>query len=95
MLTSSPRLTASKSKRHCEYFFIQDINEGLWMCRKCGNGKAKNGGWTNLLNHLKVCVGKSYKDIYDEAKKLETSSMGYFVVRQVSTVEKEMFEWLD
>jgi ribosomal protein L37AE/L43A len=94
MLTSH-RLTASKSKQHCEYFFVQDINEGLWMCRKCGNGKAKNGGWTNLLNHIKVCVGKSYEDIYDEAKKLETSSMGYFVVRQVSTVEKEMFEWIE
>ena len=95
MFTSSPRHAASKSKRHCEFFFIEDQNEGLWMCRKCGNGKAKNGGWTNLLNHLKTCIGKSYEEIYNEAKKQETTAMGHFVIWQVSTVEKEMFEWIE
>lgn len=95
MLSSSPRLAASKSKQHCEFFFVEDKNEGLWNCRKCGNGKAKNGGWTNLLNHLKVCVGKLYENIYNEAKKQESTAMGHFVVRQVSTVEKEMFEWIE
>ena len=95
MLSSSPRLAASKSKQHCKFFFVEDKNEGLWNCQKCGNGKAKNGGWTNLLNHLKVCVGKLYENIYNEAKKQESTAMGHFVVRQVSTVEKEMFEWIE
>ena len=26
--------------------------------------KSKNGGWTNLLSHLKSCVGKDYVDQY-------------------------------
>ena len=95
MFTSSPRHAASKSKRHCKFFFIEDQNEGLLMCRKCGNGKAKNGGWTNLLNQLKTCVGKSYEEIYNETKKQETTVMGHFVIRQVSTASWKGNVWVD
>lgn len=34
------------------------------MCRKCQKVKAKNGGYTNLLAHLKSCVGKEYAADY-------------------------------
>ena len=34
------------------------------MCRKCQRAKAKNGGYTNLLAHLKSCVGKEYAANY-------------------------------
>ena len=66
-LHSSRSVVASNSKQVCEYFYIESGPEGEWKCRKCGNAKAKNGGWTNLLNHLKSCLGKSYMETFLEA----------------------------
>ena len=29
----------------------------LWRIKKCQQDKKKSGGWTNLLAHLKACLG--------------------------------------
>jgi hypothetical protein len=95
-LPSSRRAIASNSKQVCEYFYIESGPEGEWKCRKCGNVKAKNGGWTNLLNHLKSCLGKSYMETFLEAKRSQKSQqMSHFTGQHVSNAEKEVFEWIE
>jgi hypothetical protein len=41
-------LIASK----CEYFYMESGPKGEWKCRKCGNVKAKNRGWTDLFGDV-------------------------------------------
>ena len=36
-----------------------------WIYKRCG--KTKNGGWTNLLNHLCSCIGKDFCRVFDNA----------------------------
>ena len=49
------------SKMLCNYYYSSASNNDTeWRCRKCEQLKSKNGGWTNLLSHLKSCVGKDY-----------------------------------
>jgi hypothetical protein len=57
--------------------------------------KAKSGGWTNLLSHLRSCVGKDYEQLFAELEKLKASKegVGYFV--RISNREKEMFKWIE
>jgi len=95
-LHSSHSVVASNSKQVCEYFYIESGPEGEWKCRKCGNAKAKNGGWTYLLNHLKSCLGKSYMETFLEAKQSQKSQqVSHFTVQHVSNAEKEVFEWIE
>ena len=57
--------------------------------------KAKSGGWTNLLSHLRSCVGKDYEQLFAELEKLKASKEGggYFV--RISDRKKEMFKWIE
>ena len=48
------------SKKLCNYYYSASNNDTEWRCRKCEQLKSKNGGWTNLLSHLKLCIGKDY-----------------------------------
>lgn len=89
--------SAPKSKSVCEYFFQRD-DDVSWRCRKCNKTKAKSGGWTNLLSHLRSCVGKEYEAIYNDHQKMiaTTSSKvvnGYFV--RISEREKEVAKWME
>ena len=97
MSLHAPRCIAvSHSKQVCEYSFIESGPEGQWKCRKCRNVKAKNGGWTNLLNHLKSCLGKLYMETFLEARQSQKSQqMSHFTVQHVSNAEKEVFEWIE
>ncbi len=64
------------------------------LCKKCLKTKAKSGGWTNLLSHLRSCVGKDYEQLFVELEKVKASKEGgrYFV--QISNCEKEVFKWI-
>ena len=86
--------TTATSKSICEYFF-QKVDGISWQCKKCLKTKAKSGGWTNLLSHLRSCVGKDYEQLFVELEKLKASKEGggYFV--RISNREKEMFKWIE
>ena len=81
------------SKELCQYFFLPpDGNE--WQCKKCDKVKLKNGGWTNLLNHLRSCVGTDFKKEYRRVQKSTGGVInGYFL--KMSNAEKEMFDWIE
>jgi hypothetical protein len=57
--------TTASSKSICEYFF-QKVNGILWQCKMCLKTIAKSGGWTNLLNRLRLCVGKDFEQLFAE-----------------------------
>ena len=45
-----------------DFFFNEHDSQGggenfLWRCKKCQQDKKKSVGWTNLLAHLKACIG--------------------------------------
>ena len=44
----------------CEFYFTE-LQKQLWQCKKCLKNKNKNGGWTNLLSHLRTCVGSDFE----------------------------------
>jgi hypothetical protein len=60
--------------------------------------KCKNGGWTNLLSHIRSCIGADYEKLFVEHKKhkalsASSSALSGFFVR-VSDKEKEMHQWI-
>ena len=70
-----------------------------WTCKKCGKRKTKNGGWTNLLSHLRSCIGEDFSSVYDNACKERNNNhndggLGGYVLR-LSNTEKEMFQWIE
>lgn len=82
------------SKVICENFYIP-TKDSLWQCKKCEKMKKKNGGWTNLLTHLRSCVGPDFEAQFELAKK---SSVGVGTLREhfvpIGTKEKEMCTWI-
>jgi hypothetical protein len=86
--------TSALSRLICEYFF-EKVDCFSWQCKKCEQKKAKSGGWSNLLSHLRSCVGKDYEQVFEEHQKLKTSTEGggYFI--RVSDREKEVFKWIE
>ena len=83
------------SKSICEYFYKQ-VEKHVWQCKKCMKTKSKNGGWTNLISHLRTCIGPDYEDAFIVHQKLIAStgtSSGYFV--RIGDREKEMFNWIN
>ena len=92
MVVPSP---TQKSKLLCECFF-KKIDSHAWQCKKCLKTKSKSGGWTNLLSHLRSCVGKDYEQAFVDHQKLIASTStaaGYFL--RISEREKEMFNWIN
>lgn len=94
-MAPTPRAGAMcSSKSICEYFY-KAISKSEWQCKKCLKLKAKNGGWTNLLSHIRICVGTDYEKVFVEHKKQASSSSissGFFV--RISEQEKEMYQWI-
>jgi hypothetical protein len=98
------------SKQLCNYYYSASNNGTEWRCRKCEQLKSKNGGWTNLLSHLKSCVGTNYDVQYAEhaeATRMQQkhsslvggggdASAGTMssFVLRISDAEKEMAEWI-
>ena len=58
--------TTYNSKQLCTYYYSASKDSKEWRCRKCGHLKNKNGEWTNLSSHLKLCVGKDFALQYIE-----------------------------
>jgi hypothetical protein len=98
------------SKKLCNYYYSASNNDTEWHCHKCEQLKSKkNGGWTNLLSHLKLCVGKDYAlqfvEHADAARMQQlhvalvgggdasAGTMNSFVLR-LGDAEKEMAEWI-
>ena len=93
-MAPTPRAAPFNSKSICEYFYTS-VSRSEWQCKKCLKLKAKNGGWTNLLSHIRTCVGTDYEKVFIEHKKQSSSSSvasGFFV--RVSEQEKEMHLWI-
>jgi hypothetical protein len=44
----------------CTYYYSASKDGKEWRYRKCEQLNSKNGGWKNLLLHLKLCVGKDF-----------------------------------
>ena len=101
--------TTYNSKQLCTYYYSASKDGKEWRCRKCEQLKSKNGGWTNLLSHLKSCVGKDFTLQYlEHATRVQqqhsshvgvdgnsapAATMHSFVLR-LSDAEKEMAEWI-
>lgn len=86
-------MTSSKS---ISEFFYERTDDHLWECKKCRKTKAKSGGWTNLLSHLRSCVGHDYEDQYKEHKKVTATTKnaaGFFIL--VSDREREVSKWIE
>jgi hypothetical protein len=85
---------APSSKCLCEFYFTQ-LSKQEWQCKKCLNRKTKNGGWTNLLSHVRTCVGTDYINEYKEQKNRiqhGTTLSGFFI--RVSETEKDVYRWI-
>lgn len=103
MKRSGTTPAADKDKRRdmVHYFFFKPSSkkrteDQKWQCKKCEELKIRNGGWTNLLNHIGSCVGGDYETQYDHV--LASAGPGgmtdYFEV-QLSPAETEMFGWIE
>ncbi len=90
----APTPSPPSSKSICEFFFTE-LRRCKWQCKKCLKTKSKNGGWTNLISHLRSCVGTDYERVFLDHRKAaaSTSTMSAFFVR-VSDREKEMHQWI-
>ncbi len=89
----APPTTRPSSKSVCEFYFTA-LQKQLWQCKKCLKNKAKSGGWTNLLSHLRTCVGGDYEATFLEYKKHASPVTSNFFIR-VSDREKEMHQWIN
>ena len=79
----------TNSKSVC-MFFYNEVTKTEWQCKKCLRTKSKNGGWTNLLSHVRSCVGSDYEKVFQDTRDYAGKSpMNAFFVR-VSDQEKEM-----
>ena len=108
---TNPQSLTFTSKGICRYY-CQKVpnNDKEWRCRKCMQLKSKNGGWTNLLSHLKSCIGKDYVDQYtlhaasiqsEQIAARNGTSVGSTgsnlldaFVLRLSDAEKEMAQWI-
>ena len=96
--------TSHQSSTICRLYFSKLDNEAYsWECCECSKHKLRSGGWTILLLHLSLCIGKDYHQQYDAivAAKLTippaargAAVLDSFVLR-VSDAEKEITEWIN
>ena len=90
------------SRQLCTFYFTPLIpnDDGTkknteWGCNKCGKAKLKSGGWTNLLNHARSCVGASFVTDFESLHcKGKPSSITSFVIR-INEAERDMFKWVE
>jgi len=53
----------SLSNKVISQFFFEQAGDdkNVWTCKKCQKNRRTSNGWTNLVNHLKTCVGPDYQ----------------------------------
>lgn len=57
--------------------------------------QAERSGYTNLLNHLRSCVGNAYESVYlDHVKKEGVSIEGYFFGSSRDNDVYQLIEWV-
>jgi hypothetical protein len=89
MARTAAARSSTNSKSIC-MFFYNEVTKTEWQCKKCLRRKSQNGGWTNLLRHVRSCVGTDYEKLFQDARDhAGKSPMNAFIVR-VSEQEKEM-----
>ena len=90
------------SRQLCTFYFTPLVpnddgsNNSEWDCNKCGKTKLKIGGWTNLLNHTRSCVGSTFREDYEslQSKDDKPSSITSFVIR-INDAERDMYKWVE
>ena len=98
---------SKKNESICKFFFSRcPDNACFYYCRneKC---KAKPGrpakrykqvpgtGWTNLINHLRSCVGPNYETIYnDHVTKAPGNIDGFFYGSPRDSDAYQLIEWV-
>ena len=65
----------------------------LWRIKKCQQDKKKSGGWTNLLTHLKACIGPDYQAEYHVC--LKQNFLSSFTAPSDSKRESDVFYWME
>ncbi len=93
-MAPTPRTSTvlSSSKSICEYYYTV-ASKVEWQCKKCLKLKCKSGGWTNLLSHIRSCIGADYEKLFVEHKKHKASASSSILsglLVRVSDKEKEM-----
>ena len=84
----------SRSRVICHHYFLHSGGQ-TWQCKKCDNVKRKNGGWTNLINHLKSCIGENYEAQFDHIQKTKANGGMLRAFFGTGDKEREMFEWIE
>ena len=86
----------------CSFYFTPLIpnnndtkSSSEWDCNKCGKTKLKSGGWTNLLNHARSCVGTSFQTDYERLHNKDREGRISSFIICVNETEKEMFRWIE
>ncbi len=90
----------SRSKQLCTFVFSSVIpndtsTNGEWLCIKCGQKKLKSGGWTNLLNHIRSCVGTKFAEQFDSVQLNNKSRITAYVLHVSNAVHDDVFEWIN
>jgi hypothetical protein len=66
-----------------------------WGRNNCSKAKLKSGGWTNLSNHARSCVGATFVTDFESLHcKGKPSSITSFVIR-IDEAERDMFKWVE
>ena len=82
------------NKSICQYYFVV-VSPRQWKCKKCKRLKTKNGGWTNLLNHVRTCIGDDYEKVYEAGRKEQRNGGIQGFVLTIGNLEREMFDWIE
>jgi hypothetical protein len=90
MARTAAARSLTNSKSIC-MFFYNEVTKAEWQCKKCIRTKSKNGGWTNLLSHVRSCIGTDYKKVFQDARDHAAKSpMNGFFVR-LSVIKKKSY----
>ena len=82
-------------------FFCDPVENDTasWMCEKCNDIKkqAPGRGSTNLINHIRSCVGPGHMDFHHERMREAATSEQITLCLQniVSDKDRDTFEWME
>jgi hypothetical protein len=95
--------TKLSNKVITQFFFEQEAaseNKELWTCKKCAQVKKTNNGYTNLINHLKSCVGSDYKEMVtahvreQKGAKRQATISSFVINNEKERRAHQIMEWL-
>jgi hypothetical protein len=80
-----------ENKSLCSLYF-QEVEDGNWMCVKCGIKRKKGNGWTNLITHIKSTHSDEWKSDYQKRFELKTSNKSAI---QPTAWAYTIYGWID